>query len=265
MPTIQQVIDRILADVGQELPHDTVDRIKTGDPAREVTGIATSFMSTLDVLKQAAQAGANFVITHEPTFFNHRDEHPSWLVEDAVFLAKKAFIEQAGLTIWRFHDGWHMHQPDGINQGFLRQMGWEQWQDPEVQYVINHPGISLENLAREVKGTLQTSLVRTVGPADMLCRRILIMAGAGDGEWQIRAFNETKADVLICGEAPEWQTPEYFRDAWTLGMNKGLITAGHEQTEEAGMGALAGWLRGEFPGLPVFHIPSGGPYRNIQR
>ena len=36
-------------------------------------GIATTMMATLDVMKRAAAAGKNMVITHEPTFYSHQD------------------------------------------------------------------------------------------------------------------------------------------------------------------------------------------------
>ena len=31
-------------------------------------------MATFDVLRRAAAAGRNFVITHEPTFYSHMDQ-----------------------------------------------------------------------------------------------------------------------------------------------------------------------------------------------
>ena len=38
-----------------------------------VRGIATSAMATLDVLKKAVSAGANLIITCEPTFYSKAD------------------------------------------------------------------------------------------------------------------------------------------------------------------------------------------------
>ena len=67
------------------------------------------------------------------------------------------------------------------------------------------------------------------------------------------------ADVLVCGEASEWQVYEYIRDANGLGMHKGLIVLGHERSEEPGMAYLAGWLKERLPGLPIQHIPAGDP------
>jgi putative NIF3 family GTP cyclohydrolase 1 type 2 len=258
MPTIQQVIDRILADLPMAMPADTVDTIKSGDPALEARGIVTTFMSTWDVLQKAAAAGANFVITHEPTFYNHRDE-TEWLAEDPLYQAKQRLINDNGLTIWRFHDGWHMHNPDGILAGAARELGWEVYQDAQQPYLFHIPAISLRALAEEIKAKTGASQVRAAGSLDMLCRDVVMMPGSGGGEWHIEALGKFKADVVICGEAPEWQTPEYARDAVAAGLQKGLLILGHERSEEAGMALLAEQLRAWFPGLPITHIPSGDP------
>ena len=71
---IQQVIDLIIRRcVDAPLPN-TVDTVKTGDPSRKVAGIVTTFMATREVIGKAIHLGANFIITHEPTFWSHTDE-----------------------------------------------------------------------------------------------------------------------------------------------------------------------------------------------
>lgn len=105
--TIQQVIDSIIATVPEAPLADSVDVFKSGDPTQVVTGIVTTFTATMNVLRQVVDLGANLVITHEPTFYDHRDQ-TAWLENDPVYAAKRAFIEQHKLTIWRFHDYWHI-------------------------------------------------------------------------------------------------------------------------------------------------------------
>ena len=56
-------------------PADTVDTLKGGDPATAVTGIVTTFLDTMDVLREAVRLGDNLVISHEPTFYNHARRH----------------------------------------------------------------------------------------------------------------------------------------------------------------------------------------------
>ncbi len=127
--TARQIIERIQDHTGG---HDrepwqgpTVDTIKAGDPDTPITGIATTFTATMDVLERAASRKTNLVIAHEPTFYNHLDE-TAWLGDDPVLQAKLAYVKEHHLVIWRFHD--HLHrapgQPDRILKGTVAALGW---------------------------------------------------------------------------------------------------------------------------------------------
>src|SRR5207244_10895304 len=97
----REVITRIQQHVGVPWSSDTVDTFKAGNPDAPVTGIAVTMMATLEVLKRAAAAGNNLVITHEPTFFTHLDK-PDALAEgekDPVLAEKRAVSEKQGLII----------------------------------------------------------------------------------------------------------------------------------------------------------------------
>jgi hypothetical protein len=129
--TAQQIVERIKAHVGVPWTIETVDTFKAGDPETPVTGIAVTMMATMEVLERAAASGKNLVITHEPTFYNHEDqaEQLPQKENDQVLAAKRAFIKEHGLIVWRFHDHWHMRKPDGIEAGMVRALGWEKYQD----------------------------------------------------------------------------------------------------------------------------------------
>ena len=71
-PTVQDVIDLIVGEIPGSV-EDTIDTLKVGDPKREVTGVVTTFLATFDVLKKTKEIGANLVLTHEPTWYNHND------------------------------------------------------------------------------------------------------------------------------------------------------------------------------------------------
>jgi hypothetical protein len=123
--TAREVVARIQQQVGVPWQSDTVDTFKAGNPDSPVSGIAVTMMATLDVLQRAAAAGDNLVITHEPTFFDHLDI-PDQLPEkddDSVLMAKRKFIAEHGLVVWRFHDHWHARNPDGIGGGPCFGMG----------------------------------------------------------------------------------------------------------------------------------------------
>jgi putative NIF3 family GTP cyclohydrolase 1 type 2 len=66
--------------------------------------------------------------------------------------------------------------------------------------------------------------------------------------------------VLVAGEASEWETVEYARDAVAQGRQKTLILLGHEVSEEGGMKYCAEWLKGVLPGMPIEFIKAGQPF-----
>jgi putative NIF3 family GTP cyclohydrolase 1 type 2 len=259
-PTIQQVIDLIISKCSTRPIARTVDTVKTGDPAQKVKAIATTFLATREVIERAVQAGANFIIAHEPTFYNHLD-NVSWLEKDPVYAAKRKVIDQGGIVIWRFHDYWHMHQPDGVMTGFLKQLGWEQYAQGKRRDLCVIPVVSLEGLAGTLKQKLGIAKVQVVGDGRMECRNVAFSLGAAGGETQIRQLSDPGTEVLVVGEINEWETSEYVRDAVRSGMKKGLIILGHANSEEAGMSYLVEWLRPLVPGVRIIHIPAGDPFR----
>ncbi len=255
---VSEIIETILQEIPGAPLQETVDTLKSGDGATVVSGIVTTFIATADVLRRAVSLGANFIITHEPTFFNHRDE-VDWLADDPVYQAKRALIEENDLVIWRFHDHWHMYQPDGIVTGLVKMLGWEKYQDAERQDLFHIPPMPLSELAVFFKEKMGIPRIRMVGPAETVCQKVALSVGSSPGNYQIEVLGKDGADVLVCGETSEWQVYEYIRDANGLGLHKGLIALGHERSEEPGMAYLAGWLKERLPGLPITHIPAGDP------
>src|SRR5690242_15894897 len=89
--TASAAIAKIQKSYTDAPPPKTVDTIKAGDPSTPVTGIAVTFLDTMEVLRKAASRGENLVISHEPSFYNHRDQ-TSFLENDPVYKEKLAFI-----------------------------------------------------------------------------------------------------------------------------------------------------------------------------
>lgn len=259
--TVQDIIDTVLAAIPEEIPN-TVDTLKSGNPSTEVTGIVTTFLATFDVLKQAHQLGANLIITHEPTYYNHRDE-TDWLADDPVFQAKKDYIEQSGLCIWRFHDYWHRRVPDGILTGMANALGWSEYQSAPGSKRFNIPELSFQDLVQDIKTKLGVSAVRVAGDPGMVCRTIVHLAGTTPGQSQVRALSDG-ADVVIVGESNEWETCEYVRDAAALGISKGVIVVGHGHSEDGGMLYLVDWLLQRIGNdVPIYHLPVVDPFRFV--
>jgi putative NIF3 family GTP cyclohydrolase 1 type 2 len=258
MTSIQSVIDTIMSQVPEALTADTVDTIKAGDPSQPVTGIVTTFLASQQVLGKAVDLGANLIITHEPTFYNHLDE-TDWLEDDPVYREKREYVEQHNLVIWRFHDNLHALQPDPTFVGIRDALGWEAYAD-EAQGIYQFPGISLSKLAQTIKSRLRINMLRMVGDPDMVCQTGAILVGAWGGRNHMNFWRESGVDVLIVGEIDEWETSEYTRDAVIQGRNRGLIITGHANSEEPGMHWLVDWLDSIFPDVPIHHVPVGDPF-----
>ena len=66
-------INRHLNGLFGELKEETVDRVICGDPDAEVKGIVVAWMPYWKTLEEARGLGANVLVVHEPTFYDHWD------------------------------------------------------------------------------------------------------------------------------------------------------------------------------------------------
>ncbi|SFB93290.1 Nif3-like dinuclear metal center hexameric protein [Spirosoma endophyticum] len=257
--TVGQVMDIILKTIPNAPFPKTVDTLKSGNASQKVTGIVSTMFATIEVIEKTIAAGANFIIAHEPTFYNHADE-TDWLKNDPVFRHKQELLTKHGIAVWRFHDYWHSHRPDGIWTGMLSALGWEKYVDAQSRGVLTLPATPLHQLITQVKEKLDIKMVRVVGDRAQSCQRVLLLPGAAGGRNQIAAIEQAKPDVVLCGEASEWETPEYIRDARRQGQTISLVVLGHIMSEAAGMAWLVPWLKPQLPNLPISYIPSGNPF-----
>lgn len=260
--TIQQAIDTIISSIpGAPFP-DTVDTVKVGDASQEITGIVVSFLATCDVIEQAAELGANFIITHEPTFYNHLDE-TDWLSNHRLYAAKRELIEEHHIVIWRFHDYLHSLPPDRTFMGLVQELGWEANGPAEHPFVCFIQPMTLLELGQSVKEKLGAKSVRVVGDLTMQCERVALLPGFPPATWQMESLGTANVDVLITGEIHEWETSEYVRDTTHFGLKKGLIVIGHLTSEEPGMRLIIPWLEERLPDVPIRFVSSGSPFHYL--
>jgi putative NIF3 family GTP cyclohydrolase 1 type 2 len=259
--TARQVIERIKQHVGVPWSDETVDTFKDGDPDRPVTGVATTMMATFDVLQRAAAAGRNLVITHEPTFYGHQDQLAALEQEkDAVTAAKRAYIKEHGLVIWRFHDHWHRRHPDGIQAGMIAALGWGSYKRPDNDFLFVIPETTVEKLASAIRDRLNIRTLRVVGDPRMTVTKVAYAPGFPGFERHRRALQSDDVEVLVMGEAHEWETILYGADAVSEKKRKALIILGHIPSEQAGMDECARWMRTFVTEVPVDFVPAAEPF-----
>jgi putative NIF3 family GTP cyclohydrolase 1 type 2 len=254
--TAGQVVERIKEHLGVPWRGGPTDTFKSGAEESKVTGIATTVMSTFDVIKRAAASGKNMVITHEPTFWLGNDDVRSF-GNDLVYQKKLRFIRDNNLVIWRFHDHLHARQPDMTAVGLAEALGWDKYvskEDPRV-YVI--PAVRLRDLAKDVEKRLQLHAIRVIGDPESRVSRAALLQGTPP-------FHAStvlpKVDVVVAGEQREWEGVEYAADANTAGEQKGMILIGHWVSEDRGMRLCADWLKTFISEVPIQWISAGDPF-----
>jgi putative NIF3 family GTP cyclohydrolase 1 type 2 len=259
--TAQQYIDRITAKMaaaknvspaGTQFKRDT---IKAGDPATPITGIATTFMATLDVLHRAQKSGRNLVISHEPTFWHDPEPLPE-LAADPLTRSKLGFIEKNKMVVWRSHDQMHGMRPDPIFLGWAKALNWEKYRSAEDPCCYTLPATTVDAVAQHHATKLKTRSARLIGDPKL---KVTKVAQGGHGlEENMRLL--AKSDLIIVFEARERDTAEYVRDLVAAGLPKAMLLCAHLSGEEAGMDEYAQWLRTIITEVAVEYIPAGDQF-----
>ena len=215
----------------------TCDTLKAGDPNRELKKVAVTMFATVDTVKKAKEWGADMLIVHEPTYYDHFEE-----IENLpVVVQKRKLIEESGITIYRYHDYMHHRETDQIPEGEVYYLGLngrtEKTQySASYMFTSNEPITALE-LADRMQKDLNIKRVRIAGTRDKKSTKIALCFGTPGGVFEL--LSNDNVEIVLTGEACEWKLAEYARDADALGINKTLIVMGHIGSERDGMRLLA--------------------------
>jgi putative NIF3 family GTP cyclohydrolase 1 type 2 len=275
--TAQDVIDRIRKNLGMDWKPDTVDTFKAGDPATTVTGIVTTALASLDVLGRAVKAGANLIVTCEPTFYTHADtptppvrRGPPGLAQtpaaaqppaapDPVFAAKADFLKKHNLVVWRFSEHWRLRQPNPYAQGLGVALGWSKFADTSDPTRFTIPEMSLDALVLHVKKSLNArGGMRIVGNPQQRIRTVAVLPGSTPIQASVAVLPQV--DAILAGEVREWESVEYVRDTVALGGKKSMTLIGRMVSEDPGMQVCAQWLKTIVPEVRSTWISAGDPY-----
>lgn len=221
----------------------TVDNFKYGDKEREVSRVAVCLTATPDVIREASKWGADLIITHEPTYYEHTDEPFASPITDL----KKRLIEECDVPICRFHDHMHFGRDDMIALGFIESMEWEDKGDFDgvSAFVLKEKTDPL-TLAKDIEKKLGIKHVRIVGSADGEVEKIGLFLGHRGGDWWGEFKRCERFDLVIAGEWCEWHDGEIIRDASQLGVQMTALMLGHAASERDGMKYLAKVIKRDF-------------------
>ena len=262
--TARQIVAQMQAHVTCPWSQETVDTFKTGNPDDAVTGIAVAMFADMETLRKAVASHCNLIIVHEPTFYNHLDK-TDFLKIDPVFEKKIAYINEHKLIIFRFHDHIHRTSPDGIYVGMIEKLGWKANQTDQSMLLFKFEEQTLGDFAQQLQEKLKGSQLRIVGDPKMRFTNVALAVGAPGSASHIQLMNNGFTEVLVAGEASEWETYEYVLDASMMGMKKAAIFTGHIPSEEAGMEYCAKWLKTFIKDMPIVYLENGPAYQPVHK
>ena len=254
----------------------TRDKILTGDPETECTGVAVTCCATFEVMKKAAESGINLIVSHEGISYNYEYGGDINEVDNEVLQTKLAYAREHGLVVWRDHD--HMHGGGGPNYlareradmifyGTMKELGWEKYVSGDklkpLWYTV--PKQPARQLAREIIEKWNLNGLRIVGNPDCEVETVYIAEHINGGERDIpKVDNAQKADVIIPLEICDYTVTSYVRDAAAMGKNKVIFEMGHFNAEELGMKYLEKTLPEVLDNqIPVKYIQSGDTFKYI--
>lgn len=264
--TAKEIVNRIkaaCAEQGITWSDKSIDTFKIGDPETPVTGVVSTFSATIDVMQRAVEKGANFIISHEPIFYNHLDDTSALEArQDPVYLSKVRFARDNNLVVWRFHDHFHQLSPEPVTTALYARLKWDElpYKGQGFGKTFTHPPITLKQLAETFARQYPSGSVRYVGDPNIEIAQVSLTSHSIGG-----VINTFKiSDAGVSAEVREWDSVEYTRDATELGLSKGLVLIAHERGEQYGMQHIVPWLSTVINELPVIFINSQEPYRTIQ-
>lgn len=238
----------------------TCDTLKIGESERRVQKVAVAMFATPAVIKSAMEWGAEFMIVHEPLYYNHFDTHS----DEKVETAKRALLEKSGMTVYRYHDHPHAAKQDMIAFGELKQMkltGAVEYTDTfDLVRIALDQETTARELAQKLEETLNIKHIRIAGALDKPLKKISCMFGAPGNASQLNELKSDSCELLISGEVCEWSLCEYVRDASELGFTKAVFALGHAGSERDGMSCLAEQIKVQFPDVDVRYFECGEVY-----
>ena len=230
-----------------------------GDPATEVTGIATTWTPTVDVLKRAARERLNFILTHEVPFFPSAES--AWydtLPEEQrrPNVARRELLEAHNMVVCRCHSCWDRARHEGVADQAARRLGFENevWVG-RFQRVYEIEPTSLEDLCFQAKRAFGVDLVRVVGRLDQIISKVGVAYGGLGQSWNcLEELFEHDADCVILGEMIDY-TARFAVDS-----GRALIETSHFASENPGMVNFARLLQQRLPELSVQFLDCGAPW-----
>lgn len=238
---LYRVIDEI-APFSETMDFDNTG-ILVGDPQAEATDALLCLDVTARVLREAAECGAQLIISHHPVIFNRmRAVLSDSLVYDLI---------RSGISVISAHTNLDKAYPLGVNHALAEALGLQNIHGilPDGGAHIAYMGELPEELTAEAFGArireaLGLKMLRYT-PTNRMIRKVAVVGGAG-GDYALEAA-ACGADAFVTGEVKHHEAVA----ARACGL--ALYEAGHYHTEIVYRRMLCGALAARCPAVR-FHI-----------
>ena len=244
MTTVADILKYIetLAPRPMKMDWDNVGLL-CGTKSAAVTKILVALDPFEAVCKEAADIGAELIVTHHPLIF----QAPKAITDETSIGRCIMQLCRHGISAINAHTNLDQ-APGGVNDVLAQKLGLE-----NVQIIDPKDGVGLlrcgdvteqplENFLASVKENLNCAGLRYVSSGKAV-RKVAVGGGSCAGG-MLEALN-AGCDTFVTADIKYNQ----FWDAHDLGLN--LIDAGHFQTENPVVAVLAGKIAAAFPEIEV--------------
>ena len=279
--TANAVVEKIRSQVGRTWMGGTSEGFECGEMAAKVTGIATAWTPTIEAIQKAISLKHNLIISMEPPFWRESGAvftevsmgTPSMKVleSSSVYQYKKKLIDDHALIIWRFNENYRALPSNPRLNALARTLGYIAHENAVATQklaaigagVYAIPEISLADLAKKARDSANAKALRVLGDPNEKVKSVALMPGYVEDADIMTLVHDRNVDVVVCGEACEWEAFEYAEDWITAGWGKGMIMLGRAVSEDPGAKELATWIRSFITEVPVTGIAVGEPFSYV--
>lgn len=217
----------------------------------EIKNIGISTTATVDVIKESALSGINFLIVFDPIFYNSIDN----VIPNEIAKRKKRLIEKNNLLIARatafnYNADFNEFKYWGLSGK------WQKRTNPLVNSFVLEKPMTANEVSKLIEESLKIKNIKIVGCADKPGKRISLCFSTGDIITEELFIN----DIIITSEINGQLIGETVRDCTLFGINKALIVIPRNASERAGISELSKFITDSFPEMNCKYIESGELY-----
>ena len=230
--TVRQIFDIINEIAPFELAEDYDNvGLLAGHPGWPVTNVLAALDLTKEVVQEAAQNGAQLILTHHPIFFRGRKN----IREDDTEGEAVCALIRSRMALIAAHTNFDNASP-GVNDALAKGLCLRDVETGPhgLRVGFLESACSAQAFAGYVEQRLNTR-ARLYTAADKPIRRVAVLGGAG-GCFFGEAL-ELGADAFVTGEV------KHHEAMAACGQGLCLVEAGHYETEQIAIKLLAGRLQ----------------------